>query len=900
MKTIKSTYLIFVSNRSCSLLLFIFFSFICVHNRGLSQEDFQSKLISLKTSKGTIRQILDELKDRTDCVFTYSSARVNLDEEVYIGRRKKSINEILETIFEKQPIVPHFKEDKRIILAYDIYKNQFLATTTILNGFIKDKATGEPLIGASIYNVKNQIGSLSNDFGYFQFQVNQEVDTVTFSYLGYKPRSIPIKKLKKELFSLFLTPEPLKIDDVIIERKTYERSSSDLSSNHYFNEAELKNRRGTLGENDPFQTIFSLPGVQSGHEAQNNIFVRGGGPDQNLIMMDGVPMYETSHLLGLTSVFNADAVKNIQLFKQAFPSAYGGRLSSVVNFHIAEGNLKEHKFGVGISPLSTRVSAEGPLAKGITSYNLTVRKSLLDLVVDPIAARVQANNTTKSDISFYDINAKVHHNLSDGSNLDINAYVGNDNISIRRDEEFNGDNGEIYTINNHDRIRWSNRLFNVRWNKIVSDKLFTKVQFHLSNYSNDSQSTYGFTDQASPQSNGALDVLALSQIEDASFKLEANYFVNNNIKAVIGGGTIFHKYNPSLKQSQIVLSDDITEYRNDIDPIDASEWYGYGETQIDVTPQLHINAGAQLSRYLVRDKIYSSLQPRLSIAYAISKKQQLSISATKMTQYIHLLVNTGIGLPSELWIPTTDILEPEHSYQLSGSYKYEFSNRFYFTVDAYYKSLKNIVEYTRPFDLFNTYVNDNNGTKIEGNNDWEQFVSSGDGTSKGVELYLQKQEGKLKFVLGYSLSKTDRVFSELNDGERFPFKYDRTHDINVNFNYQLSKKFKFDAGWVYGTGNAFSMAVEQFPTIGSGTSLNADVRNNLRMPAYHKLDVGISYETLFRNSNRLRASVGVFNAYNRQNAFYIYLVEDPVEDTFKTIQVSVFPILPNFDVHYSF
>jgi len=897
LKKIKSTYLIFASKRSITLLLLIFLGFICIHNRGVAQEDFKTKLISLKTSKGTIKQILDELKDRTDCVFTYSSARVDLEEEVYIGRKKKSIDEILKSIFEKQPIIPYFKEGKRIILAYDIDKNKYLATTTILNGFIKDKATGEPLIGATIYNTKKQIGTLSNDFGYFQFQVDQEVDTVTFSYLGYKPRYFPIKKLKEGLFSIFLSSKPLQIDDVIIERKTFERSSSDLSSNHYFNEAELKNRRGTLGENDPFQSIFALPGIQSGHEAQNNIFVRGGGPDQNLIMMDGVPMYETSHLLGLTSVFNADAVKNIQVFKQAFPSAYGGRLSSVVNFHIAEGNLKEHKFGVGISPLSTRVSAEGPLSKGNTSYNITLRKSLLDIIVDPIVKKYLPKS--KTDISFYDINAKVHHNLSDGSNLDINAYLGNDKVALRKDEEFTGDRG-VYTAENIDRINWSNRLFNIRWNRIVSDKLFTKMQFHLSNYSNDSQSTFRFNYEASPEEESALDVLAVSQIEDVSFKLEANYFVNNNIKTIIGGGTTFHKHNPSLRQSQIVLSGDITEYKNNIDPIDASEWFGYGETQIDVNPRLHINAGAHFSRYLVRDKVYSSLQPRLSLAYSLSNKQQLSFSATKMTQYLHLLVNAGIGLPSELWIPTTENLAPEHAYQLSASYKYEISNRFYFTMDMYYKSLKNVVEYTSPFDLFNTYVNNTEETKIEGNNDWENYVSSGNGTSRGVELFLQKKKGKLNFSLGYTYSITDRLFPELNEGKVFPYNYDRTHDVNINFNYQLSKKFRFDAGWVYGTGNAFSVAIEQYPTIGGGTALNPGVRNNLRMPAYHKLDLGLSFETKFRKSHRLKASVGVFNAYNRKNAFYVYLIKDVIEDTFKLRKVSVFPILPNFDIHYSF
>ena len=898
MKTVKSTYLISAKNRKLTLALFLFLSFICVHNKGISQDTFKDKLISLKVSKGSIKQILSELKDRTDCVFSYSSARVDLDEEVFVGRKKKTINEILEIIFEKQPIIPYFKEDKRVILAYDVRKNEYLANTIILNGFIKDKATGEPLIGASIYNRKREIGTLSNDFGYFQFQVNQEVDTVTFSYLGYKPRSFPIKKLKTELFSIFLNPEPLKIDDVVIERKVFERTSSDLSSNHYFNESELKNRRGTLGENDPFQSIFSLPGIQSGHEAQNNIFVRGGGPDQNLIMMDGVPLYETSHLLGLTSVFNADAVKNIQVFKQAFPSAYGGRLSSVVNFHIAEGNLKEHKFGVGISPLSTRISAEGPLSKGNTSYNLTLRKSLIDLIVDPIAEKYLEN--TKTNISFYDINAKVHHNLSDGSNLDINAYAGRDKIGIKKDEEFTGDN-EIYTVENHDQINWSNRLFNVRWNRIVSDKLFTKVQFHFSNYGYDSQSTFRFNyNENNQRKDSALDVLALSRVEDASLKLEANYFINNNTKVIVGGGSTFHKYNPSIRQSQVELSGDINEFKNGIASIDASEWFGFGEAQIDFSTKLHLNAGAHFSRYLVREKVYSSLQPRLSLAYAISDKQQISFSATKMTQFIHLLVNTGIGLPSELWIPTTDKLAPEHSYQLSASYKYELSNRFHFTIDGYYKKLENVIEYTSPFDLFNTYVNNNEESKFEANSDWEKYVSSGNGTSKGVELYIHKKEGRLNFAAGYSYSITDRLFPELNDGKPFPYKYDRTHDINLSANYNLTDKLRLDAGWVYGTGNAFSVAIEQYQTIGGGTYLNPGVRNNLRMPDYHKLDIGISYTTEIKKSSKLKASVGVYNAYNRKNAFYVYLVENPIEDTFNLRQVSVFPILPNFDIHYSF
>lgn len=899
MKTIKSIYLIFVSKRFYSLTIIFLFSFFCFTAPAAAQDSFKEKTISLRKSKGTIKQILNEIKKKTDCVFSYSSARVNLDEEVFVGRKKKTINEILELIFERQPIIPYFKADKRIILAYDIDKNKYLATTTILNGFVRDKATGEPLIGASIYNLKEQIGTLSNDFGYFQFQVDQEIDTVTFSYLGYKPKSFPIRKLNKDLFSISLTPEFQKLEDVIIERKVYEKLSSDLTSNHYFNEADIQNKRGVLGENDPFQSVFSLPGVQSGHEAQNNIFVRGGGADQNLILMDDVPIYETSHLVGLTSVFNADAVKNIQVFKQAYPSSYGGRLSSIVSFKLAEGNLKEHKFGVGVSPLSTRFSAQGPINTGTTSYNVTLRKSLVDFIVDPIAKKHLNNANT--DINFYDVTAKIHHSLSDGSNLDINAYLGADKLGIGRGEEFTGNN-EVYTVTNNDQIKWSNRLFNVRWNKVVSDKLFTKIQFHLSDYKYDSQSTFQFN-YVNPEErpNTALDVLAVSGINDATMKIEANYFVNNDIKVVAGAGTIFHKYNPEIRQSQIVLSGDINEFRNTINPIDASEWFGFGEAQLNINSKLHANIGAHFSRFLVREKIYSSLQPRLSLAYSINDKNQLSFSATKMTQFIHLLVNNGIGTPSELWIPTTENLAPEQSYQVSASYKFELTNRFYFTLDTYYKEQKNVIEYTSPFDLFNTFVNDTNEeSKFEANNDWENYVSSGDGTSKGVELFLHKHDGKFNWTIGYAYSNTDRYFPELNDGNPFPFKYDRTHDINLNANYYLTDKLRFDANWVYGTGNAFSIALEQYQTVGGGTALSPGARNDLRMPAYHKLDLGLSYQTKFRNDHQLKASIGVYNAYNRKNTFYVYLVENPIEETFNLRKVSVFPILPNFDVHYSF
>ena len=899
MKKTKSTSLICVSKSVLNLVLTFIFCFCCLLSTTQSQTSFQDKEISLRKSKGTIKQILDELKKRTDCIFTYSSSRVDLDEEVYVGRKKKSINEILEIIFEKQPIIPYYKEGKRIILAYDLDKNKYLATTTILNGFVRDKATGEPLIGASIYNLKQQIGTLSNDFGYFQFQVDQEIDTVTFSYLGYKPRSFPIRKLSKELFSISLTPEHMKLEDVVIERKVYEKSNSELSSNHYFNEADINNKRGVLGENDPFQSVFSVPGVQSGHEAQNSIFVRGGGHDQNLILMDDVPIYETSHLLGLTSVFNADAVKNIQVFKQAFPSSYGGRLSSIVSFRISEGNLNEHKFGVGVSPLSMRLSAEGPISKGATSYNVTVRKSLVDLIVDPIARKYLNNSET--DINFYDINAKIHHKLSDGSNLDINAYAGNDRIGISKGEEFTGDN-EVYTVNSDDHIRWSNRLFNVRWNRVVNDKLFTKIQFHLSNYNYDSQSTFRFNySDGGQREDTALDVLAVSEIEDASLKIEANYFVNNNIKTVVGGGATFHKYSPSIRQSSIVLAGDVNNYKNTITPIDASEWFGFGEAQFNFGNNLHLNAGAHFSRFLVREKVYSSLQPRMSLAYTINDKNQLSFSATKMTQFIHVLVNTGIGLPLELWIPTTDQLAPEQSYQATASYKYEMSNRFYLTADAYYKSVRNVIEYTSTLDLFNTFVNDNNEeSKFEAHNDWENSVSSGNGTSKGVEFFMHKHDGKFNFSAGYAYSKTDRIFEDLNDGKPFPFKYDRTHDINLNMNYYFTDKLRFDANWVYGTGNAFSVALEQYRTIGGETALNPGPRNNLRMPDYHKLDLGLSYQTKFRNDTRLKTSIGVYNAYNRRNAFYVYLVENPIEDTFNLRQVSIFPILPNFDIHYSF
>jgi len=856
----------------------------------------EQKPIVFDKVKLNLQDIISFVESQTNVKFVYSEDRVPLNTQLSLEQESYSVKELMNEVAKHLSLDYKIKNKKRILLLGEsatTATEQFIYVT----GLVVDEKTGEPLFGATITNISRDKGINSNEIGLFKYKALVNEDSLVISYIGFNTATVAINDLKDDAKKINLRPS-IEFDEVLIQTPLARKLESESTFNYYINKKQLSEGFGFVGS-DPLNKVMQLSGVQSGREGQINIYVRGGSPDQNIVLMDGVPLYETSHVFGLSSVFNSDAIKNVQVYKQAYPAKYGGRLSSVIDFKMNEGNTFKRKTSIGFDPLSVHFNTEGPIVKGKSSYNLSARKSTINLFYnEPIE---QLLGFDESDFSFYDVNLKLGHEFSEGNKLFFTLYRGNDNFEIVSSESISSPE-ENLNLRSFDNLRWENEIYSLQWHNSVSDRVISKLQLSYSDYTNVSRSAFSFSEfDGSVTTETDLDIIANSRIIDFGLNIDFQVFMNNDWELNFGTGINHHRYNPTIKQSTIIIDDDTNVFGNNAQFISADEISAYVESKWNLGPSTEFKAGVRYNNFHVRDKQYFSLQPRLALIQELPNEHKLTISATKMTQFVHLLVNPGIGLPSNLWIPSTDRLPPEDAYQLAAAYGGNLSNNLRFEIAGYYKRMHNVVEYTSPFDLFFTFVNVQDiETKFDANRDWENFVVTGDSYSKGAEFSLKNTRGPLFMELSYAWSNTDRRFAGLNSGNPFPYKYDRTHDFSIAGRYHFSESVHIHASWVYGTGDAFTLADEAFIGPDGIERLDASKRNNARLADYHRLDVGLQLTKYITNESIMTLGLSVFNVYNRKNDYYVYLFRDTVNDKFTLEEVSLFPVLPHFSINYEF
>ncbi len=880
--------------RQITLLLFI----LCLQTVVTAQSG--QKPIIFEEVKLNLQEIISFVESKTDVKFVYSEDRIPLNKQLSLDTDSYSIKELMKEVANALSLDYKIKNNRRILLLGEKVSNpteQFRYVT----GLVIDELTGEPLFGATITNKQRDKGINSNEIGLFKYKASSDEDSLVISYIGFNTASVAISDLKEDSKKINLRPS-VEFDEVLIQTPLARKLETESTFNYYINKKQLSEGFGFVGS-DPLNKVMQLSGVQSGREGQINIYVRGGSPDQNIVLMDGVPLYETSHVFGLSSIFNADAIKNVQVYKQAYPAKFGGRLSSVIDFKMNEGNSYERKTSIGFDPLSVHFNTEGPIIKGKSSYNLSARKSTINLFYnEPIE---QLLGFDESDFSFFDVNLKLSHEFAEGNKLFFSLYRGSDQFEIVNSESITSTT-ESLERQNFDNLKWENQIYSLQWHNSVSDRIISKLQMSYSDYTNRSRSAFNFSQfDGSVTSETELDIIATSRIIDLGLNADFQVFMNNDWELNFGTGIQHHRYDPTIKQSTVILDGDANQFDNDSKFITADEVTAYVDSKWKLGPSTQLNAGLRYNNYNVRGIEHSSLQPRLSLIQEFPNDHKLTVSATKMTQFVHLLVNPGIGLPTSLWIPSTDRLPPEHAYQLAAAYGGNLSSNLQFEIAGYVKRMENVVEYTSPFDLFFTFVNFQDiEIKFDANRDWENFVETGDSFSKGAEFSLQNRKGPFLFELSYAWSDTDRTFEGLNRGNPFPYKYDRTHDFSIAARHHFSDAFHVHASWVYGTGDAFTLADESFIDIDGIERLDASKRNNDRLNDYHRLDVGLQLNKYLKNESLLTLGLSVFNVYNRKNDYYVYLFEDTTanEDNsrFQLEEVSLFPILPHFSLNYEF
>lgn len=803
----------------------------------------------------------------------------------------------------------------------------FLATFSFaqnfsISGTVKDARNGETVIGALVVLKELNKAASTNQYGFYSINAPKGKYTLVASYLGYNTVTREIDLTANISLNISFSSSETNLDEVQVTTKAgNENVKNTQMSAVNLDMAEIKKIPAFMGEVDVLKTIQLLPGVKNAGDGNTGFYVRGGGPDQNLILLDEAPIYNASHLMGFFSVFNGDAIKNVNLIKGGMPAQYGGRLSSVLDISMKDGNNQEFQVDGGIGVIASRLTIQGPLVKNKSSFIVSARRTYVDVLAKPWIEKSDFKGTS---YFFYDLNAKFNYIINDKNRVYLSGYYGRDKFVFKSEED-----------NFNTKIPWGNASACLRWNHIFNTKLFSNASLVFTNYD--------FSFIATQQD---FEATIKSGITDYTAKYDLNYFPNSRHNIKTGVNYIFHVFVPtsaSAKQGETVfdLGKKISLYAHDAAVYVSDDW--------DISPKVKVNAGLRFgnftqvgpfNRYVkdftgkIVDTIsyrpnkvvsnYNGLEPRLSARYAVSAKTSFKASYARTYQYIHLATISSVSLPTDVWMPCTELIKPQISDQYALGYFRNFKeNSFESSVEVYYKTMQNQIEYkegAQPSD--NVYDNPDNA------------FTYGKGWAYGAEFFLKKRTGKFTGWIGYTLSWTWRQFAEINYGEKFLAKYDRRHDASLVLTYDPNKQWNFGLVWVYGTGNRGTLPNGFFLYEGS-LSNDYGLRNSYQFAAYHRMDVNVSYtpnrakklekrkqalieqykaegkDTTsirvtkkwlrnFRNSFTL----SVFNVYNRYNPYFIYLTRkgDFTNGTLQVgaKQVSLFPILPSLTWNFKF
>lgn len=769
-----------------------------------------------------------------------------------------------------------------------------------ISGYVREAESGEQLISARVYDTRSQQGTLTNTYGFYSLTLPAGPVSLVMAYPGYQSFTLELNLRQDTVLNAglaFFQTDEVQIvaeDAVRVEQQT-EMSTIDIPVK------QIKMLPALLGEVDVIKAVQLLPGVQSGNEGSTGLYVRGGGPDQNLILLDGVPLYYVSHLGGFFSVFNADAISSVKLVKGGFPARYGGRLSSVLDVRMKEGNNQRLTAEGSIGLLSSKLSIQGPIgASKKTSFILSGRRTYLDLLTRPlaqIASRAASDGNASASLGyyFYDLNGKVNHTFSHRDRLYFSFYLGDDDLGVRlREQDEDPAFDYAYDFSLRSKVRWGNRLAALRWNHIWNPKLFSNLTATFTDYRFRVENTLDENRREDGQTTSNSFFLGYrSGIRDWGLKLDFDYYPVPAHEIRFGINSTYHRFTPgalgiNLEAQDIALLD--TTIASQI--ANALETSLYFEDHIKAGRRLSANVGLHLAHYAVNQENYLSLQPRLSARYLVSEWVSLKASYVQMTQFLHLLTNSGAGLPVDLWVPATDRVPPQQAWQAAlGMAATLGQSGLELSVEGYYKHMTGLLEYKEGTNFF-----------LDLEDNWEERVEpGGEGTAYGMEVLLQKKKGRTTGWIGYTLSWNYRQFDNINQGLRYFYKYDRRHDVSVVVSHAFNDRISAAATWVFGTGNAITLPTATHAMVGpssldffgredqigsflnynwpgdvfgsSGVLIYEGGRNNFRMADYHRLDLGINITKPTRRGERTW-SLGVYNLYGRRNPYTYYLNTD--------------------------
>lgn len=750
-----------------------------------------------------------------------------------------------------------------------------------LSGFVLDSESGESLIGAGV--MAESTGVVTNSFGFFSIPLKPGRHVISCSYLGYENYEMETQLMSDTTIVVKMNPNVI-LDEAVVTAARKERIGITQVS-----VTDIKNSPVVFCEPDILKTIQMLPGVQSGLEGTAGIFIRGGGADENLFLLDGVPMYNVSHLLGVFSAFTPEAVKNVSLYKGAFPARYGGRVSSILDIRTNEGNLHSFHGSVASGLLNTKLHLEGPVINGKTSFSVSAR-GLNTIFAAPFLS--MANS--KYNYYFYDINGKLVHIFSPSNVLMFSVYHGRDVFSYLSDEELVQSGNSRYISQDGTDMNWGNFLASLKWNRVWDNRLFSNSS--VSWYSFDTVSD--IKEWKTQNKLTTLDETILgSSIRDLIFRSDLDFALTRSHKIMAGFTGTYHNFSPQVSRNMRIEGSEETNALKPVSNYRGLEVATYLEDDFTIGDWLRVDAGVRYTLMTVGRRKYSSLQPRLSLDANIVRGLSVSASYARMTQYVHLLSSTQLALPSDLWVPITDRIPPVLTDHYCFGVNWNW-NGWELGVDSYYKHSDNVIDYK-------------SGSSLYGTESWDNLVAVGESRSKGLEFSLKRNVGKAKGWLAYTLSKTERRYADgsINNGAWYPYQYDRTHNIVINGTYTFNDRIDVGATWTYASGNKMTLPSRMgiIPNKALPGYVHQGVvylsKNNYTLPPSHRLNVSANFHKKLRRGERTW-TVGIYNVYNAMNPNIV--LERPILDNEGRVvgrgirTVTYLPFLPSFMYTYSF
>lgn len=876
----------------------------------------ETRMVTLNMQKASVREILDEIQKQTGVTFSYESSLLSGLQKTTFRADDEALTDCLTRLFANLPVV--YKMTGNVVVLKCKPKQ------VTVSGFVRDKRSAESLIGASVYEAHSRVGTASNNFGFFSLTLPPGDITIRSSYIGYTSHQHILNGLERDTVLTIELEPSASLEEVVITGQSNDKQSvlSTQMGALEINQQTIRSTPVMFGEADIIKTLQLTPGVSAGTEGTAGMYVRGGNVDENLFLIDGNPVYQINHIGGIFSAFNPEAISGMDFFKSGFPSRYGGRLSSVVDVHTKEGNMKEYHGSASIGLISGNLNFEGPIIKDRTSFNIGLRRTWLDVLSAPAVAI--ANKITKKDgtrlrarYAFHDLNLKVNHIFNDRSRMYLSLYNGNDVLKGGSTDFPDQDSDNNYNYDSDVSLRWGNIMATAGWTYVFNNRLFGKVsgvftRYHsrLRNTEHDVVGNEGDEDYSDSFRENETN----TGITDFGLRTSFDYLPASAHHIRFGGDYLVHRFHPEYNRSVAYEKNEETsveigqEFANDL--LWGHEAGVYAEDDWTLSSAVRLNAGLRFSLFNVQGKTYTGLEPRVSLRWLLDDNLSFKASYSRMNQYVHLISNSFISLPTDAWMPVTRKLKPLISDQVSTGFYYNLNKEYNFSVEGYYKTLDNLLEYRDGHTFTPSFVN------------WEDKLTAGEGRSYGAEFMVRKETGRTTGWVGYGLSWSDRQFDELNQGARYPARFDNRHKLNIVVMHKISPKVELSAAWSYASGNHVTLSLENYYENGTGSPTNNDNhyvgasesidyyegRNNYQLPAYHRLDLGIK---IYRPKKKGRMgiwTVSIYNVYSRMNPFMIYKSDKTIPDpgspygknvpVFKTI--GIMPIIPSISYTYKF